>query len=190
MKNVFANSKTIALFIIMFIVYLLPFVFIYLKNPPYSYGPTGLLYKGKMYLVYCGISSNMKNTYFILSFISAYFFPFVLFCIHTILLYIVGKKIKSFQDRNYLNSKQKFIIHSSKISFTVYCIQAINFIKTVMIGTLSLSNNPPAQIIIIILNYLFDLYPFVLLFYYRKYLGKSKGEKINNESLLTLDELK
>ena len=123
-----------------------------------------------------------------MTFTSAYAFPLILFFIHSGLLWIVYKKTRSFHDRNYLNSKQKFILHSGRLSFTVYIIQAINFVKTFLTGILSIySDNKYANIIIIVLYYLFDLYPFVFLFHYWKYLGRSKGEKVNNESLLTLD---
>ena len=121
MKNVFTSRKTIVLLVVMFTVYFLPFVFIYLPYPPYSYGPTGLNFSGHTYLLYCGVSANMVNendpnsrkiSYYWLTFGSVYIFPLFLFIIHTILLYIVKRKIRSFHDRNYLNSKQKFVIHS------------------------------------------------------------------------------
>ena len=101
-----------------------------------------------------------------------YSFPIILFLVHGVLLKIISNKKKVFQDFNYLNSKQKFVIYSGILSYVVFIVQAINLVKTILelfgsIGQL--------EIFIIVLNYIFDLYPFLLLYYYRKYLGKSQN---------------
>ena len=171
----------------MFIVYFLPFIFLYLPSPPYSYGPTGFDFSGDTYLLYCGVSAHMvpqeddpNNSYYWLTFGSVYIFPVLLFFTHTILLLYVNRKIKSLHDRNYLNSKQKFLIHTGRLSYIVYLIQGVNLFKTLLIGILSKWNSDSVHFIIIIINYIFDLYPFTLLFFYCRYLGRSKDEKFHN----------
>lgn len=101
MKKILKNPKTIITLALIFIVYFLPFVFIYLDkdNKPYSYCPTGFYYQEKSYLLFCGLNKNaFSGTYNFLAPISVYFFPVILFFLHAILLFVVRKKSKVFQD--------------------------------------------------------------------------------------------
>ena len=90
-----------------------------------------------------------------------------MFIVHSIILFRNRRRIRVFENEEYLNSKQQFILRSGQISFIVFVIQAIN------LGKLTLSllpiNNPAFSWVIIVINFLFDLYPLVLLGYYLRY---------------------
>lgn len=84
---------------------------------------------------------------------------------HSLLLIYNRRKIGKFVIKStYLNSKQLFLLKSGEISFIVFLIQFVNFFKFVLGFFLS-----SAYVFLLIINFFFDLYPFVLLFFYLRY---------------------
>lgn len=57
-----------------------------------------------------------------------------------------------------MNSKQQFLIRSGNIGQILFLVQILNFFKEIMNTTLD-----DAKLFILILNYLFDLYPLLIL---------------------------
>ena len=90
-----------------------------------------------------------------------------MFIVHSIILFRNRRRIRVFENEEYLNSKQQFILRSGKISTVVFIIQAINLIKLAL--SLFFSNTSAFSWIIIVINFLFDLYPLVLLGFYLRY---------------------
>lgn len=86
---------------------------------------------------------------------------FVLFVIHLVLVVMVRIKKRQFQNLERLNSKQKFILSANNLSLVVFVFQALNLMKYVLIAIEGVN-----EIFIIGLNYFFNLYPFLLLFFY------------------------
>lgn len=88
-----------------------------------------------------------------------------------------------------LNSKQKFIINSGNVSFAVFIVQLINFLKSSVISLINQSGNAESLIIIII-NFLFDLYPLFFFYKYREYLGQMDRKKLLNATLISEDDIR
>lgn len=84
---------------------------------------------------------------------------------HGIILCHNDKKTKNFKT-DYLNSKQKFLLNSGKISIVLFFIQIINAVKFILSIIPGIRD---CHILLIIINFLFDLYPFVILFFYFHY---------------------
>ena len=79
---------------------------------------------------------------------------------HFIYAYSVRKQTQQFLADEYLNTKQNFIIRSRNIGYIILAIQIVNFVKEVFYFLESVS---------IFLNFLFDLYPLVLLWFFFQY---------------------
>ena len=88
-----------------------------------------------------------------------------------------------------LNSKQKFIINSGNVSFAVFIVQLINFLKSLAISMINQSGNA-GSLIIIVINFLFDLYPFFFFYKYREYLGQMDRKKLLNATLISEDDIR
>ena len=109
---------------------------------------------------------------------------FVLFLIHLVLLYIVSKKRQQFEDLERLNPKQKFIVRSNKLSLIVFLFQFVNLIKSVFV------TEAWGEWLVIVLYYLFDLYPLLLLIFYCRDVGSRQQSMIKHASLLSSQRLK
>ena len=163
MKLVFTNGKVLIALVVMFVLYLLPWIFIYDQSPFYYY-PTGFSCKSNLYLLLCGI--NPKKTYdeWLLMGV-VYITPSVLFMVHLIFLRVVSDKKKKIKNLHKLNAKQKFVLSSNTLSLVVFFFQSMNLLKSIFI---SVELN---DYVVIVINYMFDLYPFLLLFFYCKDIG-------------------
>lgn len=104
--------------------------------------------------------------------------------VHSIYLRSNRTKIKVFKNDSYLNSKQIFLIDSGKISFIVFIIQFVNFLKLFLTF---FSSNSAYYIFILIFNFLFDMYPFLLLYYFVKYTREKRGLEHGSSTLLQED---
>ena len=86
--------------------------------------------------------------------------------IHSILLILNKKKINKFYHDDYLNSKQQFLIKSGSLGSIVFLIQGLHFFK-ILLGLVSFISW--WYMFILVLNFIFDCYPLLLLFFYFRY---------------------
>ena len=84
-----------------------------------------------------------------------------------------------------LNSKQKFIISSNTLSLIVFFFQFVNLIKSIFVTVTGAS-----EWLVIVLNYLFDLYPFLLLIFYCRDVGSRQKNMIRSSTLLSSQQLR
>lgn len=154
MKRLMRSKFLIISMICIFIVYIIPFILMYLPDPDkkksihnyhykYSYGPTGLIYEKTLFmggtkrstlLLYCGISTNpaLHNHFLkLLSHLHVYSITFILFVVHLFFLIYNHRKISQIKNYGYFNSKQIFIIQSGTLSTVIFILQIINFAKAV-----------------------------------------------------------
>jgi hypothetical protein len=93
-----------------------------------------------------------------------------------------------------LNSKQKFIINSGNVSFAVFIVQLINFLKSLAISLINQikdtdHSGDAESLIVIVINFLFDLYPLFFFYKYREYLGQMDRKKLLNATLISEDDI-
>lgn len=83
-----------------------------------------------------------------------------------------------------MNSKQKFLVRSGNIGWVIFLVQLINFIKEAL--NASSGEAYAWQIFLLIINFMFDLYPVILLVSYIYYTRLHDEEKTINETFLSL----
>lgn len=175
MLSIFTNIKVLLCLVIMFVLYLLPFIFIFEESPLYYY-PTGFKLDGELFLLYCGVNPLLKEGKWILI-IMVTIVPFILFILHFVLIIMVEIKKRKFKNLSILNSRQKFILSSSSLSLVAFVFHAVNLGKSLLVIDSGIDEG-----FIISLNYLFNFYPFVLFFFYCKDINLGERKRLLQES--------
>lgn len=112
-----------------------------------------------------------------------YISPLFLFVVHSFILLSNRKKINKITNSlDQLTSKQLFIIKTGKISIVVFIIQGLSFLKSFLALIPIFSS---FYTFFIILNYAYDFYPFIILYFYLRYTKEKRGLLHGSSTILT-----
>jgi hypothetical protein len=107
--------------------------------------------------------------------------PILMFILHSYILRKNSQSIKFLKGLAELNPRQWFVLQSGNLSFFIFVVQSVNFVKYILS---TVAGGIPSFVFIIgFLNMIFDFFPIILvLLYYKKYY--KKGIKLQSDSLI------
>ena len=180
--------------------YLVPFCLTLVKGMPFSFGPTGYKFQSKSQLFfYGGLVNRSGGVGKALVIVWMLLLPMVLFAYHIYLLYFNNRAKNELLKLQEINPRQHFIIRSGRLSVVIFFVQFLNVGKLIFsilldqLGNDEKSENPPpdplnpnkdihpAEVILLILNILFDLMAFVLIYIYCRHYYK-EGRNLQERS--------
>lgn len=94
--------------------------------------------------------------------------PLALFAYHVYLLLSNRRYIRRLLKLDELNPRQYFLIKSGKLSFIIFFVQIFNVSKLIFSFILEESDIEVLQILLFVLNIIFDLMPIILIIIYFK----------------------